>query len=201
MSPGDLTMLQAARLKGRLRSDVAEQFDPDAPQTLARLEQAGLVQLAAAGARLTPAGRAQLQELLKQERGQVDRSQLEPLYKEFDEPNTRLKATITRWQVRPDGAANDHNDIGYDSAVVAELAACHDAAAPLVKRLAAVVPRLAHYPRRFSAAIGRATAGDVRAVAHPLDDSYHQIWFELHEDLLGLLGLSREAEATAGRAE
>jgi hypothetical protein len=65
----------------------------------------------------------------------------------------------------------------------------------------AVAPRLAHYPQRLSAALARATAGDSRAVAHPLDDSYHQVWFELHEDLLSLLGLAREAEAIAGRAQ
>jgi pyruvate,orthophosphate dikinase len=31
-------------------------------------------------------------------------------------------------------------------------------------------------------------------------DSYHTVWFELHEDLIGLAGLSRADEAAAGRA-
>jgi pyruvate,orthophosphate dikinase len=31
-------------------------------------------------------------------------------------------------------------------------------------------------------------------------DSYHTVWFELHEDLIRLAGRTREAEATAGRA-
>jgi pyruvate,orthophosphate dikinase len=31
-------------------------------------------------------------------------------------------------------------------------------------------------------------------------DSYHGIWFELHEDLIGLAGRTRAAEVEAGRA-
>jgi hypothetical protein len=35
----------------------------------------------------------------------------------------------------------------------------------------------------------------------PLIDSYHTVWFELHEELISLAGLSREAEAASGRAQ
>jgi pyruvate,orthophosphate dikinase len=39
----------------------------------------------------------------------------------------------------------------------------------------------------------------VRFVAHPLVDSYHSVWFELHEELLHLAGLSRaDLPAEAG---
>ena len=36
---------------------------------------------------------------------------------------------------------------------------------------------------------------------NPMVDSYHQIWFEFHEELIGVAGLQRQAEAAAGRAE
>ncbi len=32
-------------------------------------------------------------------------------------------------------------------------------------------------------------------------DSYHTVWFELHEELIALSGLTREDEAAAGRAD
>jgi pyruvate,orthophosphate dikinase len=32
-------------------------------------------------------------------------------------------------------------------------------------------------------------------------DSYHTIWFELHEELISLMGRTRQGEALAGRAE
>jgi pyruvate,orthophosphate dikinase len=31
-------------------------------------------------------------------------------------------------------------------------------------------------------------------------DSYHGVWFELHEDLIQLSGRTREEESAAGRA-
>ena len=48
--------------------------------------------------------------------------------------------------------------------------------------------------------IEQAEAGDQRFVASPRVDSYHGIWFELHEDLIRLAGRTREDEAAAGRA-
>ena len=37
-------------------------------------------------------------------------------------------------------------------------------------------------------------------IASPRIDSYHNVWFELHEDLILLAGRTREEEAAAGRA-
>jgi hypothetical protein len=37
-------------------------------------------------------------------------------------------------------------------------------------------------------------------VASPRVDSYHSVWFELHEDLIRLAGRTRSAETAAGRA-
>jgi hypothetical protein len=40
----------------------------------------------------------------------------------------------------------------------------------------------------------------VRFVASPRVDSYHGVWFELHEDLIRLAGRRRSDEGSAGRA-
>ncbi len=57
--------------------------------------------------------------------------------------------------------------------------------------LAETAPRLAPYPRRIAAAAAAIATGDARFVASPRVDSLHQVWFELHEDVLVTLGRSR----------
>ena len=38
-------------------------------------------------------------------------------------------------------------------------------------------------------------------LARPIIDSYHTVWFELHEELILVSGLTREGEARAGHAQ
>jgi hypothetical protein len=60
--------------------------------------------------------------------------------------------------------------------------------------LAACVERYGSYGDRLDAAIDRARSGETAYVDRPLVDSYHTVWFELHEDLLATLGLDRSQE-------
>jgi pyruvate,orthophosphate dikinase len=149
---------------------------------------------------LTPDGRARLDALIAGERESVDQDALRAAYAEFDEHNSALKQVVTDWQLR-DGQPNDHSDAAYDAGVVEQLAALHDRFAPLVDRMVAAAERLRPYPGRFAHAVGQVTGGDHSFIARPITDSYHTVWFELHEDLIGLLGLSRQEEAASGRAE
>ena len=80
------------------------------------------------------------------------------------------------------------------------LAAVHENFRPLVLQIIEIAPRLAPFAGRFDRAITAVQQGDHAYVARPIMDSYHTVWFELHEELIGLLGLSRAAEAAAGRA-
>jgi pyruvate,orthophosphate dikinase len=43
-------------------------------------------------------------------------------------------------------------------------------------------------------------AGEHRYIASPTVDSYHSVWFELHEELILLAGRNRADEVAAGRA-
>jgi hypothetical protein len=58
--------------------------------------------------------------------------------------------------------------------------------------LVAGAPRLRVYQDKLMAALESAEAGDVAAVSDARTDSYHTVWFELHEDLLRLMGRQRE---------
>jgi hypothetical protein len=44
-------------------------------------------------------------------------------------------------------------------------------------------------------------AGDSSWLTRPLVDSYHTVWFEWHEELIGAAGLTREEAARSGDAQ
>jgi hypothetical protein len=60
---------------------------------------------------------------------------------------------------------------------------------------------LAAYAAKLSAAQQKIRAGDTTWFTRPIVDSYHTVWFELHEELIGAAGLTREDEAKTGHAE
>jgi pyruvate,orthophosphate dikinase len=109
---------------------------------------------------------------------------------------------VTAWQLRdPDAQViNDHTDAVYDQGVLERLAALHADATAWLTPLEGGCPRLAVYRARLGRALEGALGGDGRYVASPRVDSFHGVWFELHEDLIRLAGRNRADEVAAGRA-
>lgn len=200
----EIQILQAARLKGRLSPSVAAacaSIDETSAETeLAHYRERGLVK-GDSVVRLTPEGKEHLFELIEAERADLQRDALAASYEEFDDYNNRLKAIVTDWQLVDGTHPNDHTDPEYDARVLDRLIVLHEDFAPLVEKIAEIAPRLRPYSSRFANAIEQVQAGDTSFVASPIGDSYHTIWFEFHEELIGLLGLSRAEEAAAGRAD
>ena len=99
----------------------------------------------------------------------------------------------------PDGAQvlNDHADPDYDAGVVKRLRAIDDAVQPVCADLADALDRFAHYGPRLAHAIDRLEDGDLDYATKPMIDSYHTVWFELHEDLLATLGIERSKEGVS----
>lgn len=200
----DLDLLRLIGIKGRAAHDaLAAGVGAAVEPVAARCEELvarGLCAATPIGVRLTPEGRQHLDGLLATERRAVDRAQIASVYAEFCAFNGDLKEIVTAWQMKDPATVNDHADTDYDGAVLARLSELHRAVQPLLRRIGDVAPRLARYSARFAQAIERIAAGDHAWVARPVLDSYHTVWFELHEDLIGLCGLSRADEAAAGRA-
>ena len=96
--------------------------------------------------------------------------------------------------MRPDGQPNDHADAGYDAGVISRLAGIHQRLlACVLEPLEKALPRFAAYRVRLAAALDRVRGGDTTAFARPMADSYHDIWMELHQDLLLSAGRERGA--------
>lgn len=65
---------------------------------------------------------------------------------------------------------------------------------PVTRSLAGSLWRFRGYAERLDAAHQRVRAGDHEWITAPSIDSYHTVWFELHEDLLATLGRDRSQE-------
>ncbi|PKK14028.1 MAG: hypothetical protein BUE48_012525 [Thermomonospora sp. CIF 1] len=148
-----------------------------------------------AGGMLTPAGKDAHAELLEADVADPARqSALTTAYEAFLPINGEFKRVCTDWQVRSDtGQPNDHTDRAYDDDVVARLGQVHDRVTVVLKDLASAINRFETYVVRLENALARIRNGEIAAFARPLADSYHDIWMELHQDLL--LSLRKERDA------
>lgn len=200
----DLILLQLLRLKGRATTaELASAIGSASSSTDAVIERnlaAGLCEEKAGRFKLTKEGRERVREMVSAERDGIDPTAIDRLYEEFCEFNKAFKELMLDWQVR-DGKPNEHLDQDYDAGVIDRIGRLDQAFEPLLNQLGDVAPRLRMYRGRFSHALQLAREGDPSWVAKPLADSFHTVWFELHEDLIGLTGRTRAAEASAGRAE
>jgi hypothetical protein len=147
---------------------------------------------------LSPEGRAEHGRLVAEE---LDASGTRPVvddaYERFRALNPELLQLFTDWQVLPGATPprlNDHSDDEYDRDVVERLAGAHARACPIIDGVGAHLERFGGYRSRLGAAVDRLRAGDREWFTGMLVDSYHTVWFELHEDLMATLGLERGAE-------
>ena len=154
---------------------------------------------------LTPDGRARGEALLAAELDELGcRSAVEDAYRRFVAVNADFLALCTDWQLRPDPAdldgepvVNDHADPVWDAAVVDRLGDADAVVGPICDDLAGVLDRFDGYRDRFVTALAKVRGGDGDWFARPMIDSYHTVWFELHENLLATLGIERAKEHAA----
>jgi pyruvate, orthophosphate dikinase len=175
----------------------------EASEILHRLVADGLAEIAAGSFRLTADGRNVGKEKIAADSVRWGAANALAALDAFLALDQRMKESVTAWQMRDvDGTQtfNDHSDAAYDAGVLASLGALHVEASAWLTPLVAHLPRLRTYLERLDQAAAAAAAGDGRYVASPRVDSYHGVWFELHEDLILLAGRSRSDEVAAGRA-
>jgi pyruvate, orthophosphate dikinase len=168
---------------------------------VAELMSARAVAVASGSVRLTAAGAAAA--LLDADRRSWGADQALQALDAFRRLDERIKATVTAWQLRDsDGqqVLNDHMDAEYDAGVLADLQTIHSEVSEWFGSLAVATGRLSGYAARLDRAAAMVAAGDHRFVSSPRVDSYHSIWFELHEELIRLTGRTRADEVASGRA-
>ena len=148
----------------------------------ARAAQVGYVMTTTAGHLLLPEGTEAVQAHYREHYAEVRRdARMAPWYARFETLNTRFIAQLSAWQ--RDNA--DENALYKALETVEQLSTALAALCPLV-------PRYADYQRRFSVAIDAIEGGDTDLLCNPRRDSAHNIWFEFHEDILGVLARPRD---------
>ncbi|TVR25011.1 MAG: MarR family transcriptional regulator [Ilumatobacter sp.] len=198
----EFVTLHALRIKGFAPVPTLAEMSA-APEThvhehLTGFEQAGHVQFREARGlwQLTPDGRQVHAERLADE---VERARaaarLTEFYRPFLEHNDEFKQLCTDWQLR-DGVPNDHTDTEYDRDVIERLHSLHTTAAPIVGGLAEVLVRLGPYAPRLEQVLRRVASGDTTMFTGVMCGSYHDVWMELHEDLILTQGIDRSAEGS-----
>lgn len=205
MDARELDLLHAIRLRGLVGTTELSRLLGVPVGEIARTLDSVLAEdlvIRVAGRRegwsLTSAGRAEGERLLRLEVDSLGvRDELVAGFEEFLEMNARVLGVCTSWQtirIGPVTVPNDHRDADHDARVLRTLEGVHRRAVPLVSRLGGLSRRLAGYDERLAAAYQRISAGDTRWLTRPNVDSYHSIWFELHENLLANLGKERSRQ-------
>jgi hypothetical protein len=188
-SPADLLVLHAVRLKGFAdAAAIADRFGLDPHQTRedlldaqahGRVSRTSFADLA--GWSLTDTGRRRNEAQLRDE---VDRTgthaTIATIHERFLPINTRASQVFTTSQLGSGRAADTFRQL-------ADLAReLHD----IERSLTAHLNRFAGYHDRFTGALARAI-DDPAWITGIEVDSCHRVWFELHEDLIATLGLTR----------
>jgi hypothetical protein len=206
VSDTPLLCLQGLRLKGRTQSDaVAALYSlsvAEVEATLATLAESEFAQFREGRTSFwmqTSAGRAEGERRMALELDAVGaRAVVTDCYERFKVLNGEMLAVCTRWQVKDvDGeqVINDHEDAAYDTAVIDELAGLDAGVQPIVAELSAALDRFGIYADRFTVALDKVRAGEREWFTRPIMESYHTVWFELHEDFFGTLGIDRSSES------
>lgn len=190
-SSADLLTLHAVRLKGFAdTAAVAGRFDLDPDATSARLETYAADQWIVhssfadvSGWSLTEAGRRANEAQLRQELDEVGgRAHVAEIHERFLPLNATVSAACSAVQLDP---------------VPETLESCWQELSTVAQHLreleldaASRLKRFDGYHRRFASALF-ASDDDPAWLTGTAVDSCHRVWFELHEDLIATLGLSR----------
>lgn len=192
----------ALRIKGFAKVDhlspLAGLPEPHVVEHLETLQSNGLTQFREARAlwQLTPAGREAHAPLLEADASRPGfRDGLSKAYPNFLTLNEEFKVLCGDWQIR-DGAPNDHLDAGYDRAVLIRLAGLDTQAQRIATDFGRVAERFSGYAPRLTACLSALERGQQNMLTGVMCGSYHDVWMELHEDLILTQGINRAAEGS-----
>jgi hypothetical protein len=144
---------------------------------------------------LLPAGKERHAELLDSIAPPDVAAGLNAHYQRFLVLNDSFKQLCTDWQIR-NGEPNDHTDAEHDRRCTDALAQLAREAGPVIADMAGLVSRLARYATRLDAAAECVAIGQTKKFTGVMCESFHDIWMELHEDLIVLQRGDRVAEGS-----
>ena len=196
----ELLALHGLVVKKAAEADEVARIVGQSPDEITKALEAAVASGDAMGAKgkymVTPQGRQRLDAAYPEEFADLRANEaFVSAWERFERVNRDLKQLMTEWQTKAVGGEqvpNDHDDPDYDAGIIDRLGELHERADPILRQLAGGADRLDLYRQRLEAAYDRALGGETDHVSGVRVDSYHNVWFELHEDLLRMLGRERE---------
>lgn len=130
---------------------------------------------------IQPDGMTEVQEYYRQTySGLSEREEMAQWFERFEPINVQFIKLVTDWQ-------KTEGEPKVQDRVIATV----ERLVKLIGEITQLVPRYAGYVRRFQRGVTEVDQGNPEFVCNPTIDSLHNIWFEFHEDFLGVLGKER----------
>jgi DNA-binding MarR family transcriptional regulator len=185
----ELDVLQHLAMEGIAEAtDVAADTDhPESAvqETLAELEADGCVENEGFWY-LTDAGEKRLSEVCRARFDGDQLAELAALLDDFHALDTRMKELAEAWQGLPeDERGSDAEPVADLRGLQADLEALFDGLSPATREV------YEPYLESLDDAIAALADGEADYFTGTEVDSYHTVWFELHDDLLRTLGEER----------
>lgn len=145
---------------------------------------------------ITPQGRAELDaaypEWFAAERGDAA---IAAAMDSFESGvNKQVLSLTTDWQtveVAGERQPNDHSDTEYDAKIIDKFGTVLDRTVKVLAPLIAAQPSVERFVDRIGAALTRAEDGELEYVSGVRVDSFHTVWFQMHEHILRVTGRVR----------
>ncbi|HYN33861.1 MAG TPA: putative PEP-binding protein [Ilumatobacteraceae bacterium] len=191
-------VLHVLRIRGFATPDgLAASLGAHPADLLDQMVASGLVRFVEARSMygLLPDGKLRQEALLDSYATDTLRAALKQPYLDFLMLNDAFKSLCTTWQMRDD-LPNDHSDADYDFGCIERLEHLNADAQPVIAAFATAEPRLARYGPRLTSASTRVAGGETKQFTGVMCESFHDVWMELHEDLIVLQRIDRTHEGS-----
>lgn len=171
--------------------------DPDAAKGALERAVEEKTAMAARGAyMIAPSGRALLDEAyptwFADERSSAEVAEAMDAFESG--VNRQVLSLTTDWQtveVDGDRQPNDHGDADYDARIIDKLSKVLDRTEGVLDPLSSRQPSVRRFLDRAAAALTRAESGETDYVSGVRIDSFHTVWFQMHEHILRITGRER----------
>lgn len=175
-------VLHEVRLRGMVQASENNE--------LRALVDAGYVVQRGNASVITPTGREAHATWARLPAGSEEEAAARRAYERFLVFDREVKQLTTDWQLASAGARPD----GYGEEewkIIDRLTAVDERAGPVLNELGRAIPRFSGYRSRLRQARTKLEDGERQWLSGLSCDSYHTVWWQLHEDLLSALGISR----------
>lgn len=139
---------------------------------------------------ITPAGRAAHEEWARLPSGSEAETAAKEAYERFLALDLQVKEIVTTWQLE---GGSGESFSAEEWKLVDRLSQVHQKTG-FLRRLSELAPRFSNYRPRLTSALQQLEDGNRPFLSGLMVDSYHTVWWQLHEDLLAALGIARSED-------